>query len=168
MNEPSEVMRALYRGERDEAERLARGRELDVHEAAALGDAARVHVLAGADPASVHAWSADGGQPLHFAAFFGQAETARMLTGLGADVNAKAGGFGGVSPLHSAAAANSTEIARDLLDAGADPNARQQGGFTALHAAAQNRNGELRVLLLERGADPSARTDDGRDADSFA
>src|SRR6188474_2340462 len=44
--------------------------ELDVFEAAALGDADRVHELLHVDPSLVDARSPDDGAALHFAAFF--------------------------------------------------------------------------------------------------
>ncbi|HWJ44513.1 MAG TPA: hypothetical protein VNR63_03930 [Gaiellaceae bacterium] len=51
----SDVLQAIYRGDRDEAERLAAGRELDVFEAAALGRTDRLRALVDADPSLVSA-----------------------------------------------------------------------------------------------------------------
>lgn len=160
----SALLYAQYhrRSELVEALRSRRG-ELDVFEAAALGETERVRELVDADPALVNAYAEDGFFPLGLAAFFGHPETVRLLLERGADatqVSRHAQIV--VQPLHSAAAdGGNVETARLLLDAGADPNATQPGGFTALHAAAMEGNAELAELLLERGADPALATDEG-------
>ena len=165
----SELMQAQYRLDSADVERLlAAGHRPTVHEAAAIGDVARLRELLDAEPALVNAWSPDGGQPLHFAAFFGHVDACRLLLELGGDVREHARGLNGVAPINAGAAnepkenAVCTEIVRLLLDAGADPAAAQGGGATALHSAAMTRNVELVRLLLERGADPDAAMDDGR------
>ena len=142
--------------------------ELDVFEAATLGDADRLRELLDGDPSLVGAWSSDRATALHFAAFFAQPATARVLLDRGADLRAVSSTFGDVTPLHSAAAGGRAEIVRALLEADAEPNARQQGGFTALHAAAQNGDVEMARDLLEYGAERAAATDDGRTALSIA
>jgi ankyrin repeat protein len=161
-------MLAVYRGDLETAARLqAAGHELSVHEAAALGATDRLRALLDADAAGVSAWSVDGGQPLHFAAFFGHLDACALLLDRGAEVGTHAAGFNGVAPINSAAAnapkpnGTCTAIARLLLDHGADPDARQGGGATALHSAAHAKNGELARLLVERGADPEPVADDG-------
>jgi ankyrin repeat protein len=152
----SDVLQAVYRGDRDEAERLARGRELDVFEASALGRTERVRELVDADPSLANAWADDGFQPLGLASFFGQPETARVLVERGADVNSASRNQMKVMPLHSAAAAQDPqvryEIAELLLEAGADPNARQQDDYTPLMAADQHGDARLRELLVRHGA----------------
>jgi ankyrin repeat protein len=152
----SDVLQAVYRGDRDEAERLARGRELDVFEASALGRTERVRELVDADPSLANAWADDGFQPLGLASFFGQPETARVLIERGADVNSASRNQMKVMPLHSAAAAQDPqvryEIAELLLEAGADPNARQQDDYTPLMAADQHGDARLRELLVRHGA----------------
>jgi ankyrin repeat protein len=173
--EISELMQAQYRLDREEVGRLLEeGHEPTVHEAAAIGDTERLRALLDRDPALVNAWSPDGGQPLHFAAFFGRVDACRLLVGRGADVDEHARGFNGVAPINSAAANDAkpnevcTEVVRLLLDAGADSAAAQGGGSTALHSAAFCRNAELARLLVERGLDPDEPTDDGRTARSLA
>ena len=169
MADVSPILQALYVGRRDEVDALlAEMPELDLFEAAALGQTDRVAELVERDGSVVGARSPDGFTALHLAAFFGQADVARLLADRGADVDAVAENPLRVTPLHSAAAARQTEIARLLLEHGADPNARQEGGFTPLHAAAQNGDEELAKLLLRRGADPRAATDDGRGASRLA
>jgi ankyrin repeat protein len=155
----SAILEALYRGDRDAARDAASGAELDVLEAAALGDSDRVRELVTADPDLVDLRSPDGFTALHYAAFFGTADAARVLLELGADPGAVAQNDMRVQPLHSAVAVDANETARLLLDAGADPNAVQEGGFRPIDAAAHNGNDELYALLLERGADPPAPTE---------
>jgi uncharacterized protein len=151
-------MGALYRGERDRAEELARDAELGINEAASLGRVELVRELLADDPTLATSRSSDGFTPLHYAAFFGTAEAAAALLEHGADPTAVAENEMRVQPLHSAAAVDATATARLLLDAGADPNARQEGGFRPIDAAVQSGNDELYALLVERGAEapPSA------------
>lgn len=152
----SDVLQAVYRGDRDEAERLAAGRELDVFEASALGRTERVQELVDADPSQANAWAEDGFQPLGLASFFGHADTARFLIERGAEVNSASRNAMKVMPLHSAVAAQDPgvryEIAQLLLVAGADPNARQQDEYTPLRAADQHGDERLRELLVAHGA----------------
>jgi ankyrin repeat protein len=168
-------MEAQYRLDRATVDRLlAAGHEPNVHEAAAVGDTARLRELLDGDPELVHAWSPDGAQALHFAAFFGHPDACGLLVERGADVNSHARGFNGVAPINSAAANDAkdndvcTAIARLLLEAGADPDAAQGGGATALHSAAAGENAELVRVLVSRGADPDRPMDDGRTARALA
>jgi len=147
---------------------LAAKPQLDIFEAAAAGEQARVQELLARDPGLALAASGDGGTALHLAAFFSHAEIALLLIRAGADVNAVAPGFGNVQPLHSAAAGRALSIVKMLLEAGADPNARQQMGYTPLHSAANNGDVETARLLLERGADPAVKTDAGQTALAIA
>jgi uncharacterized protein len=149
------VLEALYAGERARAEELGAESELDVFEAAALGEAARLEELLRAETALVRAWSPDGFTALHYASFFGSPEAIRLLLAAGADLEAPArnGEFAPEArPLHSAVAAGRADTAEALLEAGADPNARQHGGFTPLMAAEQAGNLELAELLIRHGA----------------
>jgi ankyrin repeat protein len=155
----SEIMTALYRGDRAVAEELAQDAGLDIHEAASLGRAERVRELLAGDPTLAASRTSDGFTALHYAAFFGTAETAAALLEHGADPSAVAENEMRVQPLHSAAAVDATDTARLLLDAGADPNARQEGGFRPIDAAVQSGNDELYALLVERGAEAPASTE---------
>ena len=164
----SDLLEALYRGDRDTVEaKLAQLPDLTLFEAAALGASHRVRELLSVDPGTVAGWSTDGFTALHLAAFFGHEAVAEALLERGADVGAVARNPIRVQPLHSAAAGGHTAVARLLLEHGADPNARQEGGFVPLHAAAQAGNDELYELLLASGADQDAATDDGRTAADF-
>jgi len=155
----SEIMQALYRGDDGTARRLAETAELDVFEAAALGDVARLGELLAADPTLAQARSGDDFTALHYAAFFDGPETALLLLEHGADVNAFADNEIGVHPLNSAAAAGRREVAAILLEHGADPNARTSRGFTPLDAAREKGDEKLAELLRAHGAqDQSPRT----------
>jgi len=159
----SPVREALYAGDRAAAEAAAENTDLDVFDAAALGDTDRVRRLLDADAECVHTLSDDGFSPLHFACFSGSTETTRLLVERGAPLERVAqSSFARVRPLGTAAFARQLETARVLLEAGADPNGTEEGGFVPLHTAAQNGDVDLIRLLLEHGADPERATSDGR------
>ena len=150
----SDVLQAIYRGDREEAERLAAGRELDVFEASALGRTDRLRELLDADPSLVNAYGDDGFHPVGLASFFGHVDAARLLYERGADANQTAA-------IHAAAAAGDTgqdeatryELVKLALEHGADPNLPQGGGFRTIDAARQNGDERIEQLLLEHGAE---------------
>jgi ankyrin repeat protein len=141
---------------------------LDIWEAAATGNAARVKALLQSDPTLLNGYATDGFYPLGLAAFFRQQEVATVLLAAGADVNQSARNAMRVRPLHAAAAADHVEIAQMLLERRADPNAAQQMGFRPLHEVALLGRMPMAKLLLEHGADVNARSDDGKTALTFA
>jgi uncharacterized protein len=157
----SDVLEAIYRGDREEAERLAAGKEVDVFEASALGRTDRVRELLDADPALVNSYGDDGFHPVGLASFFGHIETARLLYERGADANQIARNEHiRTAAIHAAAAAGDTgqdektryELVKLALEHGADPNLEQGGGFRAIDAARQNGDKRVEQLLLEHGA----------------
>ena len=157
----SAVLQAVYRGDREEAERLAEGKELDVFEAAALGRTDRLRELLDEDPARANAFGNDGFHPLGLACFFGHVDAARLLLERGADVNALARNQHiQTAAIHAAAASGDTgsdettryELVKLVLEHGADPNLQQGGGFRAIDAARQNGDERVEALLLEHGA----------------
>src|SRR5262245_61336567 len=153
----SELLSAVYRGDQARVgELLAAGLELDVFEAAAVGDVERLRRQLDEDPALANAWAEDGFQPLGLASFFGHLEAARLLVERGAEVNSASRNDFKVMPLHSAVATGDPEVrsvtAKVLLERGADPNALRQDDFTPLMAADQHDDEHLRALLLEHGA----------------
>ncbi|MBC8160103.1 MAG: ankyrin repeat domain-containing protein [Roseiflexaceae bacterium] len=157
------LLMAIYYGQPEIAQEIAARRvQIDVFEAAALGDDVRVRDLLADQPEQLDAASDDGFTPLGLAAFFGHEDVADLLLGLGASPDIASRNEQRVAPLHSAAAGQHLAIAQLLIDRGADVNVRQQGGFTPLHAAAQNGQVALIELLLDHGADPHATTDAGK------
>lgn len=164
----SALMLSQYHGAHDATAAIRAARaQLDAFEAATVGDVETLHDLLHEDPAVLDARSPDDATALHFAAFFAQPETARLLVDHGADLHAVSPTFGSVTPLHSAAAGGSAEIVHVLLAAGADANARQNLGFKALHAAAQNNDAAMARDLLDHGATDEP-TEDGRTALAIA
>jgi uncharacterized protein len=156
----SDVLEAIYRGDRDEAERLAAARELDVFEAAALGRTERLRQLLDDDPSRANAFGDDGFHPLGLACFFGHLHAARLLLERGSDVNMLSRNEHiQTAAIHAAAASEGKgdertryELVKLALDHGADPNLPQGGGFRAIDAARQNGDKLVEQLLLERGA----------------
>jgi ankyrin repeat protein len=157
----SDVLQAIYRGDRAEAERLAGGRELDVYEAAALGRTERLQTLLDEDPARANGFGDDGFHPLGLACFFGSVDAARLLLERGADVNALSRNEHiQTAAIHASAASEGKdeavgyELVELVLEHGADPNLPQGGGFRAIDAARQNGDERIERLLLEHGATP--------------
>ena len=160
----SPVLHALYSGQAGLVETLLDvNPPLDVFDAAAVGRTRGLEELLAAEPELARAWSPDGFTALHYAAFFGQEGSARLLLERGAEVDVVARNENiHVTPLHSAASGGHPSIVKLLLEHGADPNAAQDGGFTPLHSAAQNDDTESVEALLAAGADPSLANDEGR------
>ncbi len=150
----SAVRAALYVQKQDVAEVLLEASpELDVFDAAAVGDVGRLAELLDADAGLAGAWSEDGFNPLHLAAYFDQGQAVRLLLDRGAAVGAVARNGMKVQPLHSAVAARNIAIVAALLVAGADPNARQEGDYTPFMAAAQHDDVAMMRLLMDHGAE---------------
>jgi uncharacterized protein len=165
----SALMRARYRLDPALLDVVMGGDpDLDVFDAASIADVDRLRQLLDSDPSLAAAFSGDGFTALHFPAFFGGVEPARLLIERGADVDARGRGWMTGTPLNSAASGRHADVARLLLDAGADPDARQASGWTPLHSAAHNGDLELVELLMACGADPAAANDDGATVLSMA
>jgi uncharacterized protein len=155
----SDVLQAIYRGDHEEAERLAEGKELTIFEASALGRSERVRELLDADPSLVNTYGDDGFHPVGLASFFGHVETARLLYERGADANQVARNEHiQTAAIHAAAAVEGKdedtryELVKLALEHGADPNLEQGGGFRAIDAARQNGDNRVEELLREHGA----------------
>ena len=73
-------------------------------------------------------WNA---QPLYYAASYGLTATVQSLVEAGANIDEKAGRFGGTA-LHAAAYRNHPEVVRVLLDAGADEPIYDDNGYAAV------------------------------------
>lgn len=157
------VLVAAYNRQERLARALAeRKRDLDLFEAAVLGDGKRAAALLEADPNLLDSFSQDGWTALHLAAFFGRLEVVDLLLARGAKLDLKSKNQLNNAPLNAAVAANRLEIARHLLEKGADANAHQHGGITPLHEAAAAGNAEMVRLLLAHRADANAISEDNR------
>ena len=119
-----------------------------LHQAAALGDAARVSALlaGGADPAAP---SATGHTPLDIAVAASQPAVVRLLAA------AIARGPHGGETLTRAAVRGQAFVLTELLACGVEPNWREPGtGRTPLHWAAFAGDAPLVRALLAAGAEP--------------
>jgi ankyrin repeat protein len=154
----SDLLQALYAGDRDSVERLlAADPKLDVFEAAAFGRSRRLRQLLDEDLSRANAFGDDGFHPLGLACFFGHLDAARLLLDRGANVDAlSTNEHVQTAAIHAAAAAAGDEATRYelvklALEHGADPNLPQGGGFRAIDAARQNGDSRVEQLLLEHG-----------------
>jgi ankyrin repeat protein len=163
------LLAAYYRKAEVLAALLATGVELNIFEAAATGQTARVRVLLKQDAALVNAYAPDGFFPLGLAVFFGHQETFDALLSAKADVNAVTKETMKITALHSAVTAKRFEMARELIKRGANVNPSQaENGITPLHEAAANGSIEFAKLLLEHKANLRAKTRDGKTPLDFA
>lgn len=152
-NGQSAILHAKYNGRDDIVQALlASGLRLNLAEAAAVGETARVRRIVEAWPAAVNHYSSDGFTPLQLASFFGYPDIVRVLLDAGADVLAMAHNSMRIQPIHAAVASRNAASVRMLIDAGADVNARQQDDYTPLAAARQNGDSEIETMLVEAGA----------------
>lgn len=165
----SMILFATYYGRQEIASLLvAHVASLDIFEAGAIGDLARVKEIVGAQPDIVNAFAPDGFTPLGLGAFFGNSAVVEFLLTHAANPNRTSNNAQRVAPLNSAAAGQHWEIAKLLIEHGADVNGKQSGGFVPLHNAAQNGQIEMLELLLAHGADVNAKSDDGKTPLAFA
>lgn len=150
--------------------RLAeRGVDLDIFEAAAIGDEARLRSMITADPAAAQSFSGDGWTPLHLASAFGTPAAVALLLAHGAAVDAISKNAQRNQPLHAALAlGRNPQTIELLLGRGADANAVQAGGFTAIFSAATANRRDLAELLVAHGANPHHVTDQGKTPAQFA
>lgn len=99
----------------------------------------------------VNETQADGATALHWAAYWDDLETARLLVGAGADVG-RANDLG-VTPLALACENASAAMVALLLDAGADANAAVGTGETVLMGCARTGSAGAVRALVAAGAD---------------
>jgi hypothetical protein len=169
----SALLWAVYSGQTVVRDFLRSGLELDLPEAAAVGDVDRLRELLGSDQAMAreraNSCSADGWPLLHLAAAFADRETVLTLLDAGADVEQISETPMRNQALHALLAlSKDAEVARLLIERGADVNAAQTAGYRPLHQAAVAGREDLVRLLLDAGADRTARCDRGKTPAEYA
>jgi ankyrin repeat protein len=136
---------------------------LDIYDAIACGDDARVAALVTEDPArasTIH--PSLGMAPIHVAAFAGRVATLMLLLAKGVAVDTPTKNKFHSTPLLHAALTKQLAAARVLLDAGANVEASEEGGLRALHLAAESGDVEMIRLLVDHHATIDAKADDGK------
>ena len=148
---------------------LTRLPDLDIFEAAALGDCGRIERLLQQDGQLIHQISADGWSPLHLAAAFGGPQATTLLLSQGAEVNQLSGNPMQNQPLHACIAlGRDCETANILIAHGASVNQAQAGGYTPLHQAAAAGLADMTQLLLKAGANPAQPCHQGKTPADYA
>ena len=161
----SGVLAACYTGRREIRDLLiARGAKLELHEAAAAGQLARVKELVEKQPSLAKGFSPDGFPLLALAAAFGHEEVAKYLHEKGGDVNAISTNGTGYTALTGAVAGSHAAIVHWLLQQGANANYRYGAGYFPLLEAAANGRLEIVKMLIEHGAEAQAKTNEGKTA----
>jgi uncharacterized protein len=169
----SALLWAVYSGQTLVRDFLRSGLELDLPEAAAVGDVERLRELLGGDAEAAkeraNSRSADGWPLLHLAAAFADEATSRMLLDAGADVRQVSQTPMRNQALHAVLAlSKDAEMTRLLIERGADVNAAQTAGYRPLHQAAVTGREDLVRMLLDAGADKTARCDRGKTPADYA
>jgi ankyrin repeat protein len=142
---------------------------LDIFEAAAIGDDARLADLVREHPEQTNEHSGDGWTPLHLAAAFGTPACVATLLRAGADTAAVSSNAQANQPLHAALAlGRNSETIRLLLEHGANSNATQAGGFTPIFSAATANRRDLAEILIAHGGRAQHRCDAGKSPADFA
>jgi ankyrin repeat protein len=169
----SALLLAVYNGQTVIRDFLRSGLELDLPEAAAVGDVRRLQELLGDDPnlAAQRATSrsADGWPLLHLAAAFADEPAVRTLLDAGADVHQVS-----ETPMRNQALHAVLALSKDagvvglLIERGANVNAVQTAGYRPLHSAAVAGREDLVRMLLDAGGDKTARCDRGKTAADYA
>ena len=107
------------------------------------------------EQADVNAPQGDGATALHWAAYFGDAETAALLINAGAQVSTPNNYR--VTPILLASQNGFAAVIEQLLKAGADPNSTMRSEESALMLAARSGSVDAVQALLRGGADINAK-----------
>ena len=168
-NAPSDVLMALYMGDRDKAKALAAETTLTLPELAAFGELFHASDYVSKYPERLHDFSPDGWTALHLAAFMGYASVVVRLLRAGASTSAASRNQQGNTALHAALAGRrEMPVITALLAAGSDADAVDAQSYRPLHLAASRGDQAASELLVACGATTSAKTADGKTAADFA
>ena len=135
-----------------------------IHEAARSGDLEKIKLLLNEARSSVlDKDGPDASTPLHWAAFYGHLEIAKLLLEAGKTIsNVPPHAYennNGETPLHWSAFGGRKDVSEFLLKHGWDANAVSRRGDTPLHCAVEWGGNECVELLLINGADVNAWND---------
>jgi uncharacterized protein len=164
--ETAVLMAAYYRSNEIKDLLINNGAELNIFEAAAVGNTTRVKEILEKSPDLIAAYSSDGFTLLGLASHFGNEETVKFLLDQGADVNARSkdGNLNNMA-IHASIAGNYEHIVKILIDYGANVNAKCEGnwrlGFSPLHVAGYFGRESIIKVLLDHAADKIAKNANG-------
>jgi len=128
-------------------------REKEILKAVKSGSVGSLRQLLARDASLVRVRDKDGSTPLHWAAWKGHREVARLLLDAGAEVNARnKNRHWGTTPLHAAAHGNQVDVAKLLLARGAKINAKNLHSRTPLGETTFHKATAVAALLRENGA----------------
>jgi ankyrin repeat protein len=129
---------------------------MNLHDAVANGDAAKVRRLVAAGADVDEPWGEFGWAPLHYAARCGHVDVIKVLMELGADKEPLT--TDGATPLNHAAQHGHVEAIRVLVGQfGANKEAKDAQGATPLHYAVDKGQVEVIKLLVQLGVDKDVR-----------
>jgi prepilin-type processing-associated H-X9-DG protein len=129
---------------------LSRGAQSDIFSTSIRGDTNRVAGYLKSDPNLVNAERGEF-TPLHWAAYNGHLDVAKVLLAKGADVNAN---FEHGPPLYWAVRKDYIDMMKLLIAEGADVSVKSSHGRTLLHGAVTAGAVEM---LIDKGADVNAK-----------
>ncbi len=132
---------------------------LEIHDAAAVGDLARVETLAAGDPEIGAALDEANNTPLHLAAINGHGGVVEYLLDIGVAVDV--GDNENSTALDVASQQGHLDVVRLLIARGADPEHGDVSGMTPLHFACYEGRAEVATVLVKHGADVRATTANG-------
>jgi ankyrin repeat protein len=160
----------LFHGHAKAAEAVKAQGGLGFHDAALVGDVARMETLLDAAPWAIDLLSPDGWTALHLAGFFGADAALERLLARGANARIMGRAFEQNLALHAAAAGRRIGKAAyaKLVAATGDPDVLQKQGYTALMIAASNGFTAAAEVLLAAGADRAIKLPDGKTAADIA
>lgn len=138
---------------------------IDVFEIARKGTTEQVKIALSSNPNAFNTVNADGYSPLILACYKGNNEVAKLLIGIGTDLNgnSKMG-----TPLMASIVKGNNEIAKLLIESKADVNIFDENGTTALIYAVMFKNKMIIKLLLENKVDKTHKDKSNKTAFEYA